>query len=136
MKKIILAIAFVGVCHFGYSQKVDEAFKKDVLKVIERSGSAGQMSAAKKQILGMIPQEKQAAFLVEFDALMPKVYESMSKVYMEIYTKEDIKAMLAFYESPVGKKMNEKSAEISEKSMEATKELSGEIQTLVMKYMQ
>ncbi|MEC4049260.1 DUF2059 domain-containing protein [Flavobacterium sp. SUN046] len=136
MRKIILAIAFVGVCNFGYSQNVDEAFKKDVLKVIERSGSAGQMSAAKKQILGMIPQEKQAAFLVEFDALMPKVYESMSKVYMEIYTKEDIKAMLAFYESPVGKKMNEKSAEISEKSMEATKELSGEIQTLVMKYMQ
>ena len=60
----------------------------------------------------------------------------MSKVYIEVYTKEDIKAMLAFYDSPVGKKLGEKAGEISEKSMEATQELSGEIQTLVMKYMQ
>jgi hypothetical protein len=136
MKKIILSLVFVSIAQFGFSQTADEAFKKDVLKVIERSGSAGQMSAAKKQILAMIPQEKQAAFLVEFDALMPKLYDSMSKVYMEVYTKKDIKAMLTFYDSPVGKKMGEKAAEISEKSMTATQELSGEIQALVMKYMQ
>lgn len=136
MKKLILTFAFLVIAQFGFSQTVDEAFKKDVMKVIERSGSGGQLAAAKKQILTMIPEDKQAAFLVEFDALMPKVYEASAKVYMEEYTKEDIKAMLAFYESPVGKKMAEKSEVIASKSQEAMMSLQGDIQALVMKYMQ
>ena len=153
MKKLILTFGLVTIAQLGFSQApaakavtaapvstavvapVDEAFKKDVIKVIEKNGSAGQLNSAKNQILGMIPEDKHAAFLVEFEALMPKVYDGIAKVYMEVYTKADIKAMLAFYESPVGKKMTEKAGEISEKSMESAQELNGEIQAMVMKYM-
>lgn len=84
----------------------------------------------------MIPEAKQAAFIVEFDALLPKIYETLTTTYMEVYTKEDIKAMLAFYDSPVGKKMTEKEGVISEKSAAASQELNVQLQTLVMKYMQ
>lgn len=154
MKKLILTLSLLAITHVGLSQTKkasakasetkevvvssngDEDFKKDVMKVIERSGSGGQLAAAKKQILTMIPEDKQAAFLVEFDALMPKVYETTAKIYMEEYTKEDIKAMLAFYESPVGKKMAEKAEVIAGKSQEAMMSLQGDIQALVMKYMQ
>lgn len=136
MKKLILTFAILLVAHFGFSQSADEALKKDVIKVIERSGAAGQMTSAKKRLIKMIPEEKQAAFLVEFDALLPKVYEATAKVYMEEYTKDDIKAMLAFYESPVGKKMAEKSEIIANKSQDAMKDLQEEIQAVVMKYMQ
>jgi ethanolamine utilization microcompartment shell protein EutL len=135
MKKLILTFAFVAVAQFGFAQE-DAAFKADVMKVIERSGSGGQMNSAKKQILGMIPEDKHAAFTVEFDAMLPKIYEGTAKIYMEEYTKEDIKAMLAFYESPVGKKMAEKAEVIAEKSQASMMELQGEIQSLVMKYMQ
>jgi hypothetical protein len=153
MKKVILTFGLVAVAQLGFSQApavktataaqvlaaeaapVDEAFKKDVIKVIEKNGSAGQLNSAKNQILGMIPEEKHAAFLVEFEALMPKVYDGIAKVYMEVYTKADIKTMLEFYESPVGKKMTEKAGEISEKSMASAQELNGEIQAMVMKYM-
>ncbi|GGC85119.1 hypothetical protein GCM10011508_10590 [Flavobacterium lutivivi] len=134
MKKIILTAVFAFATYSGFAQ--DEALKKDVLKVIELSGSGGQMAAAKKQLLGMIPKEKQAAFIIEFDALMPKIYDASAKVYMEEFTKEDIKAMLAFYESPVGKKMAEKSEVIATKSQEGMAALQGEIQALMMKYMQ
>jgi len=137
MKKIIITFALLLVYQFGFSQAVvDEAFKKDVLKVIEKSGSAGQIDAAKKQIIASIPEDKQAAFLLEFDVIVAKVYDGMAKAYMEAYNKEDIKAMLAFYESPVGKKMFEKAAEISEKAMATNQEINGEIQALMMKYMQ
>ncbi|HRG19024.1 MAG TPA: DUF2059 domain-containing protein [Flavobacterium lutivivi] len=134
MKKIILTAVFAFATYSGFAQ--DETLKKDVLKVIELSGSGGQMAAAKKQLLGMIPKEKQAAFIIEFDALMPKIYDASAKVYMEEFTKEDIKAMLAFYESPVGKKMAEKSEVIATKSQEGMAALQGEIQALMMKYMQ
>jgi len=134
MKKIILTAVFAFATFSGFAQ--DETLKKDVLKVIELSGSGGQMAAAKKQLLGMIPKEKQAAFIIEFDALMPKIYDASAKVYMEEFTKEDIKAMLAFYESPVGKKMAEKSEVIATKTQEGMAALQGEIQALMMKYMQ
>ena len=148
MKKLILTFGIVLVSQFGFAQTnaakpaaeiaaapVDEAFKKDVLRVVERSGASGQLAAAKKQILGMIP-EKHAAFLVEFDALAGKAVDSTVKTYMEEYTKEDVKAMLAFYDSPVGKKMADKAEVIASKSQEEMMALQGEMQALVMKYMQ
>ena len=39
---------------------------------------------------------------------MKKVNDATVEIYMQEYSKEDIKAMLAFYNSPVGKKMAEK----------------------------
>ena len=135
MKKLILTFAFVAVAQFGFAQE-DAAFKADVMKVIERSGSGGQMNSAKKQILAMIPEDKHAAFTVEFDAMLPKIYEGTAKIYMEEYTKEDIKAMLAFYESPVGKKINEKAGVFLEKSQAAGQEWGQGLQGMMMKYVQ
>lgn len=136
MKKLCIAIVFAAFSQIGFAQQVDEAFKKDVIKVIELSGTAGPMKMAKEQILKMIPSDKQAAFIVEFDATLPGLYEKMAKVYMETYTKADIKAMLAFYESPVGKKMNEKSGEVAEKTMAAGQEWGESLQGIMMKYVQ
>lgn len=134
MKKLILTLAVVLVTQLGFSQ--DDAFKKDVLKVIEMSGAANQMKSAKDQILQMVPKEKQAAFIIEFDSTMPALYNKMAVIYMEMYTKEDITSMLAFYESPVGKKINEKAGAMMEKTQAAGKEWGEELQGMMMKYMQ
>jgi hypothetical protein len=65
---------------------------------------------------------------------MKKVNDATVEIYMQEYSKEDIKAMLAFYNSPVGKKMAEKSEKIANKSQESMASLQGEIQALMMKY--
>ncbi|HQA73975.1 MAG: DUF2059 domain-containing protein [Flavobacterium sp.] len=134
MKKLVFTVAFAILSTVSFAQ--EKASKADVLKVIERSGAQGQMNAAKKQILTMIPADKQAAFLIEFDAIIAKSQDKTADLYIEEYTKDDIKAMLAFYESPVGKKMAEKSEKIAEKQQASMMELQGEIQTMMMKYMQ
>lgn len=134
MKIFIIAIAFALTANVSMAQ--DETFKKDVMRVIEMSGSASQMKVAKDQILKMIPAEKQAAFIIEFDASTPALYDKLVKVYTEVYTKEDIKAMIAFYETPVGKKMSEKAGEIAEKSQAAGQEWGQALQPMMMKYMQ
>jgi hypothetical protein len=132
MKKLLLAFAFVLVSQIGFAQ--ENASKEDVSEIIEKSGNSGQMSAARTQMLTMIPQDKHAAFLVDFDILMKKVNDATVEIYMQEYSKEDIKAMLAFYNSPVGKKMAEKSEKIANKSQESMASLQGEIQALMMKY--
>jgi hypothetical protein len=135
-KKVIITFAFVLASQIGMAQTQDEAFKKDVMKVVEMSGSAAQMKLAKTQILKMIPEAKQAAFLIEFDATLPSLYDKMAKVFMETYTKEDVKAMIKFYESPVGKKMTAKADELSEKNMAAAQEWGQGLQGMMMKYAQ
>jgi len=84
----------------------------------------------------MIPKDKQAAFVVEFDVIIKKANDATVDIYMQEYTKEDIKAMLAFYNSPVGKKMAEKAGAIAQKSQESMMSLQGEVQALMMKYME
>ncbi|WP_396176023.1 DUF2059 domain-containing protein [Flavobacterium sp.] len=134
MKKLLVAVAFAFVTHVGFAQ--DKPSKEEVLQVIEKSGGSGQLNAAKKQLLGMVPADKQAAFIVEFDVLIKKVNDATAEIYMNEYTKEDVKAMLAFYNSPTGKKMAEKSEVITEKSQAAMMSLQGEMQTMMMKYAQ
>lgn len=134
MKKLIITAVFAFVSVAGMAQ--DKASREDVYKVIEKSGSGGQISAAKKQILAMIPKDKQAAFVIEFDALIKKANEKMVDVYLEEFTKEDVKGILDFYNSPVGKKMADKGEVLATKSQEAMAGLQGEIQSMVMKYMQ
>ncbi len=134
MKKFLLSIAFVFITGVMVAQ--EKPSKEDVLQVIEKSGASGQLNAAKKQLLSMIPSDKHAAFVIEFDALMKKANESTAEIYIKEYTKDDVKAMLAFYNSPVGKKMAEKAEIIAEKSQEAMMSLQGEMQTMMMKYMQ
>lgn len=132
MKKVFIAITFILIAQMGMAQ--DAAFKADVLKVISMNGSDAQMKLVKNQILKMIPEANQAGFLKEFDASIPSLHDKMAKVYMEIYTPADIKGMITFYESPVGKKMSEKAGELGEKSMSAGQEWGQELQGIMMKY--
>ena len=134
MKKVIITLVVVFFSNIGFSQ--DDQFKKDVLKVIEMSGGTSQIKSAKEQILKMVPKEKQAAFVIEFDATLPSLYDKLATVYMQTYTKEDIKAMMDFYNSPIGKKINEKSGELLEKSQAAGEEWGQGLQSMMMKYMQ
>lgn len=133
MKKLILTAAIIFVAQLGMAQ---DAFKADVLKVLKASGSGAQMELAKEQVLSSIPEEKKADFSKDFDASLPSLYDKMAKVYMETYTHDEIKQMLKFYNSPVGKKMGEKAGELAKKNMEAGQEWGAELQGLMMKYMQ
>lgn len=134
MKKLLLTIALVLVAQLSVAQ--DDAFKADAMKVIKMSGSTATMDVAKKQILGMIPEAKQAAFLVEFDAAMPALYDKLVVIYMKEYTHADIKEMIKFYETPIGKKISEKAGTIFEQSTAAGQEWGQGLQGMMMKYMQ
>lgn len=133
MKKLVLSIAFVCVAQFGMAQ---DAFKADVIEVIKLSGSAGQMTAIIDQVMPMIPEDKQAAFKKEFEATLPSLYENMAPIYMKHYTHDDIKKMLEFYNTPVGKKMTANAEILTIEGMEASQEWAMGLQGLMMKYMQ
>ena len=134
MKKIILALAFVLTTQFVAAQ--DAAFKADVMKVIKSSGATAQMDVAKKQIMAMVPEAKHAEFSKDFDASMPALYDKLAAIYMKEYTHAEVKEMIKFYESPVGKKIAEKAGILFEQSMLAGQEWGAGLQGMMMKYME
>ncbi len=88
MKKLLFVFAFALVSQLGFSQ---EDFKADVMKVIEMSGSNATMDAAKAQVLAMVPSDKQAEFIKEFDVIIncigisdPAKIESEEKIIMKL----------------------------------------------------
>lgn len=133
MKKFILTVAVVLIAQLGMAQ---ESFKQDVLKVIEKSGAAGPIKNVKDQVIGNIPEAKQAEFSKEFDATLPALYDKMAVIYMETYTHDEIKEMLKFYESPIGQKISANSGELMKKSTAAGQEWGMQLQSMMMKYMQ
>ncbi|HTO35496.1 MAG: DUF2059 domain-containing protein [Flavobacteriaceae bacterium] len=133
MKKLFFTLVVVLTAQLGTAQST---FKDDVIKFLQISGSNAQMDVAKKQILGMIPEAKHAEFNKEFDATMPSFYDKVAEVYMKEYTHDDLKQMIKFYESPIGKKISAKAGTIYEQSMLVGQEWGMELQGILMKYMQ
>jgi hypothetical protein len=132
LKEVLLSIIFVLITQMSIAQ--DANFKADVLKLISISGADAQMKLAKPQFMKMIPENEKENFSKEFDASIPGLLDKMAETYLEIYTHEDIKGLIAFHESPVGKKMKEKAPELMQKSMQAGQEWGKELQIIMKKY--
>lgn len=133
MKKLALSIAFMCIAQFAVAQN---DFKTDVIELIKISGTTGQMTAVIDQVLPMIPEDKQADFKKDFEASLPDLYEQLAPVFQKHYTHEDIKQMLEFYNSPIGKKISKNTESIATDSMKVGQEWGATLQTLMMKYMQ
>ena len=133
MKKLFITAAFFFIANVAMAQ---DAFKADVLKVIQQSGAAAPMQLAKEQVMENIPLAKRADFSKEFDATLPALYEEIAKIYMETYTHAEVKEMIKFYDSPVGKKIASSLGEITKKSTIVGQEWGMKLQSVVMKYME
>jgi hypothetical protein len=132
MKKVLLSIAFLLIAQISIAQ--DASFKADVLKMISLSGSDAQKIIATSTFVKVIPEADRAEFTKVYEAALPGFYNKMAIIYMETYTHEDIKGIIAFYESPLGKRMNKNTAVIAEKSMKAAQEMAQEMFGIIKKY--
>ena len=132
MNKLLLLVIAIFAIQINFAQGTN--FKKDVLKLISINGVDAQMKVVKPLFLINIPEDKREDFSKEFDLLLPSWYDKIAKIYMELYTSEDIKAMIAFYESPLGKKMSEKSSELTRKSMLTGEEWGRDLRKIMDKY--
>lgn len=135
MKKISLIIAlFIGGVMFAQNGEMS-AYQKDALKLVKINGE-GAFEGAFKQVTQMLPEDKRENFLKEVKVLMEEVYLETSKLQMEHFSHEEIKEILAFYETPVGKKMQEKTPIITEQSMEYSQKMQYKLMPIMQKYME
>lgn len=133
MKKTVLSFALLLITTIGFSQ---ETFKNDVVKYLEVSGQSNTFKMITKDLSANIPEAKKADFQKELDASIDDLLVKMAEMYMSEFTHDEIKSLLKFYESPVGKKLTDKTEVLYTKGQAVGQEWGMGLQTMMMKYMQ
>ncbi|MDT0644280.1 DUF2059 domain-containing protein [Zunongwangia sp. F363] len=96
--------------------------------------SGQQFEVLAEPMLNMIPEENREAFKKELLASMDDLYTQIAQVYVENFTEEEIDEILAFYDTPVGKKMVETTPELTKKGMEIGQQWGMKLQPMIAKY--
>ncbi|WP_396151357.1 DUF2059 domain-containing protein [Flavobacterium sp.] len=132
MKKTVLTFALFLITTIGFSQ---EAFKNDVLKYLDISGQANTFKMITKDLSTNIPEAKKEEFQRDLDKSIIELMSKMADMYMTEFTHDEIKALLKFYESPIGKKLTEKTEVLYNKGQIVGQEWGMGLQSMMMKYM-
>lgn len=104
MKKNIFILLFLGITTSLSAQSISEEYQKDAQKLIDKVSPLAY-EAMLKPIKEFIPQEKYADFETEIKTVFPSFMKELASVYTQTFTHAEIKEILKFYDTPVGKKM-------------------------------
>jgi hypothetical protein len=135
MKKIILLGAFLLA--FSAQAQENVAFKNDAIKLMKATGTGASFDGAITQIgtaVG-VAQDKNDKYTAEANGTLKGLYEKMADLYITEFTHDEVKELLKFYDSDLGKKMASKQLLITQKSMALGRNWGMEVQGIAQKYM-
>lgn len=124
MKQILtIVLIFIGINVFG---QADEEYGTALKKLFEVNGTNQTYQSAIKQMIIMYKQQNQdvsAEVWDEFENEFLKIsLDDLSGMLVPVYSKyltlDDLKVMIAFYETPVGKKYAANAPVIMQESMQ------------------
>jgi len=125
MKKTVIILALIVVCVNLQAQT--SSYNVTLKKYMEASGSIGAFKSAISGMLGnfkamnsSVPDEVWKEFETELLATsVDDLVSMLAPVYEKHLTANDLNEVIKFYNSPVGKKLAEKTPSITEESMQA-----------------
>ena len=144
MKKGLLFLAAFVLLTFG-AQAQSAEFKASVRKLMAVSGSDATLKMIPEQILSMIEQQAPAlpeSVKAEIQAMFSEeallsLMDRMVPIYAKYYTQQDMDDLIAFYDTPLGKKLSTVQPQITLESMSVAQQWAAEIgQKVASKTMQ
>lgn len=123
------------ITHFGFAQD-SSAFKADIIRFLEVSGATEPIRGIGEQIKMMIPEDRHEEFTKDFESTLPSLFSKIADIYMAEFTHDEIKQILAFYDSDLGKKVASKTGELMEKASVAGEQWGLDLQMIMSKYME
>ena len=119
-----------------------DSFDADIVKMQQLNGASdamfSQIVMQFKSIKPGVTEEQWAAVKKDvFDVEVAELNKELIPVYKKYFTQDEVKAIIAFYETPVGKKLAEKTPLITVESMQSAQAwgmgLFGKIQAYLAK---
>lgn len=132
MKKVIVTLVLL-VVSFSINAQEKSAFEKDTYTLVEIL-TKPTLAPVINQFTSLVKAEKADAFKKEIEATYPELYASLSKIYMDEYTHNEIKQLLKFYQSPLGQKVAKSSGKLAQKGMQAGQAWGMKVQGVMAKY--
>ena len=107
------------------TQAQDNEFEKDLALMLELNGSKESYDMVFEQIVGQlkysmpnVSDENWAKVKADvFDKQIIELNKKLVPIYKKHFTHDEIKGIIAFYQTEVGKKMAQKSAILAQESM-------------------
>jgi uncharacterized protein len=139
MYKIIFIIGLSLAMLVGHAQQTEQ--EKDVLKLMEVSGSAASYDLVFQQLVSQLKMMKPDVPQATWDQVKQDVFDKeivylkkdLIPVYQKNFTADEVKQLIAFYTSPLGLKLVDGTAKISKESMQVAQpwamSLAGKIQS-------
>ena len=136
MNKLLITLCFVFVGVVAWAQIDDPSYKSKVVELIDiQSATQLVMDNMVEQISVSIPEENKVEFKKDMDGIVNKMIDKIADIYMENYTKEEVDALMDFYNTPIGKSIQNKLPEMIIKSQMVGESLTPEVMIIMQKYM-
>ena len=103
--KIIFYIALLLLAALSLKAQ-DDSFKKDVNELIKLMGVTEQTEHTREDKILSVSPENEAEFTKKLDSLLVVYNQEVEKHFLEKYTHEEVKEIIKFYNSPLGKKFS------------------------------
>jgi len=133
MKKILLACLFIVAVAQTQAQD-SSTFKNETIEFIKITGAAAAFENAIGQLGASVTMENREAYTKEANGTLDGLYSKMADLYMEEFTEDEIKELVVFYNTDLGKKLAEKQLSLTQKAMMFGQNWAMEVQTIAQKY--
>lgn len=135
MKKVLFACLFiVATATQVQAQEDNLEFKNETIEFIKLTGATAAFENAISQIGAMVSAENKDAYTKEANATLVGLYDKMAGLYMEEFNQAEIKELVEFYNTDLGKKLAEKQLGLTQKAMMFGQSWGMEVQGIASKY--
>jgi hypothetical protein len=132
MKKILLVCMLLFV--FATQAQDNSDFKNETVEFIKITGAASAFENAIAQIGAGVSEENKEAYSQEANGTLVGLYDKMAELYMAEFTQDEIRELVGFYNTDLGKKLAEKQVGLAQKAMSFGQSWGMEDSAIAQKY--
>ena len=136
MKTYLLAGLLTLSLTLTVNAQMDDSFKQETVQFIKLTGAANNFQNAVDQIGMMVPETKKAEYVKEANATLDDLYGQLAEIYMKEFTRDDIKQLVAFYDTDLGKKLAANQMKMAQEGMMLAQSWMSKVQAIAQKYEQ
>jgi uncharacterized protein len=132
LKRILVLIAVLTVAPWAEAVPMDQEKHRDIEKLVQMTGTLQNATAVLDRLLPQmidlirkanpeIPQQVLDLLAKdgkdEFHKALPELVEPIIAIYDANYSADEVRQLLAFYQSPLGRKMIDRTPQITQQSI-------------------
>lgn len=133
MKKVLFICLFIFATIQIQAQD-DDAFKNETIEFLKLTGTASAFESAIEQIGTSVSDKNKEAYTKEAQGTLVGIYSKIADLYMAEFTQDEIRELITFYKTDLGKKLAENQVGLTQKAMMFGQSWGMEVQTIAQKY--